>query len=73
MRSFLSWVVVGVDACAKFVDNVGKIIFSDSFMKHDAYSKRSSLLVTMQKTLILVAESMYVDQDATKTAKKWGC
>ena len=37
-----------VNACAKFVDSVGKVVVrSDSFVKRPAYSKRFSLFATM--------------------------
>ncbi|KAM1588536.1 hypothetical protein ACFX15_027087 [Malus domestica] len=51
-----------LDACTKFVDNVGKVIVClNSFAKRPAYSRRSSPIATMHKTLILVSESMCVD------------
>ena len=60
-----------IDAYAKLVDSVGKVVVrSDSFAKCSAYSRRSSLIATMHKTLILAAESMHVDQDAVKCAKE---
>ncbi|KAM2461599.1 hypothetical protein PS1_012547 [Malus domestica] len=60
-----------IDACAKFVDSVGKVfIRSDSFAKCLAYLRRSSLIVTMHKTLILATEFMHVDKNAVKYAKK---
>ncbi|KAM1686180.1 hypothetical protein TB2_033497 [Malus domestica] len=60
-----------VDACAKFVNNVGKVIIRlDSFAKCPAYSRRSSLIATMHKTLIPAAESMRVDQNVIKCAKE---
>ncbi|KAM2959910.1 hypothetical protein FF1_029668 [Malus domestica] len=60
-----------VDACAKFVNNVGKVVIRlDFFAKHPTYSRRFSLIATMHKTLILAAESMCVDQDAIKYAKE---
>lgn len=59
-----------VDACTKYVDSIGKVIHSDSLTKHPAYLRRSSLFVTMQKTLILVARSMWADQDAVKSANE---
>ena len=60
-----------VDAYAKFVDSVGKVIVpSDSFAKRLGYSRRFSLLAIMHKTLILVVESMRVDQYDVKCAKK---
>ena len=60
-----------VDACTKFVDNIGKVVVcSDSFAKLHAYSRRSSLLARIHKTLIMVAESMRVDHDAVKCVKE---
>ncbi|KAB2604951.1 S ribonuclease [Pyrus ussuriensis x Pyrus communis] len=60
-----------VDACAKFVDSVGKVIIClDSFANHHAYSMRSSLIATMYKTLILATKSMGVDQDTVKCTKE---
>ncbi|KAM1171371.1 hypothetical protein ACFX1T_021675 [Malus domestica] len=60
-----------IDVCTKFVDNVGKVVIrSESFEKRHAYSRRSSLVATMHKTLILAAKSMCVNQDAVKCAKE---
>ncbi|KAB2636519.1 protein TOC75-3 [Pyrus ussuriensis x Pyrus communis] len=60
-----------VDARAKFVDSVGKVVIrSDSFAKHPTYLKGFSLIATMHKTLILAAKSMRVDQAAVKCAKE---
>ncbi|KAM2546510.1 hypothetical protein TB1_017923 [Malus domestica] len=60
-----------VDAWAKFVDSVRTVVVcSNSFVKCPTYSRKSSLLATMHKTLILVAESMRVHQDAIKCAKE---
>ncbi|KAB2603643.1 S ribonuclease [Pyrus ussuriensis x Pyrus communis] len=60
-----------VDACAKFVDSVGKVvIYSNSFAKRPTYSRRSSLIAIMHKALILAPESMRIDQDAIKCAKE---
>ncbi|KAM1217213.1 hypothetical protein ACFX2J_013416 [Malus domestica] len=60
-----------VNAYAKFVDSVRKVIIhSDSFAKRPAYLMMSSLIVTMHKTLILVAKSMRVDQDVVKCTKE---
>lgn len=50
-----------VDVYSKFVDSVGKVICLDSFAKHSTYSRRSSLLAIMHKTLILAVESIRVD------------
>ncbi|KAM2889967.1 hypothetical protein FF1_013531 [Malus domestica] len=48
-----------VDAYAKFFDSFGKVVIrSDFFEKRLAYSRRSSLIATMQKTLILAAQSI---------------
>ncbi|KAM1815721.1 hypothetical protein ACFX12_000203 [Malus domestica] len=63
-----------IDACAKFVDSVRKVVVpSYSFVKCTTYSRSTSLIATMHKTFILVVESMCVDQDAVKCAKrpKW--
>ena len=60
-----------VNTYAKFVDSVRKVIVcSNSFAKHPAYQRRSSLIVTMHKTLILAAEFIRVHQDAVKCAKE---
>ncbi|KAM3011228.1 hypothetical protein FF2_029958 [Malus domestica] len=60
-----------VDVCIKFVDSVGKVVISsDFFAKHIAYSIKSFLIATMHKTLILATESIRIDQDAVKCAKK---
>ena len=50
-----------VDACAKFVLVWKVVIHLDSFVKRHVYLKRSSLIATMHKTLILAAESMRID------------
>ncbi|KAM2375294.1 hypothetical protein COP2_045329 [Malus domestica] len=56
-----------VDACARFVDSVGKIIIrSNSFVNCSAYSMKFFMIPTMHKNLILVAESMHIDQDVVK-------
>lgn len=59
-----------VNACTKFVNNVVKVFPSDSFTERHAYSRMSSLLTTMQNTLILVVESMLVYQDVVKATKE---
>ncbi|KAM2339397.1 hypothetical protein ACFX1X_018982 [Malus domestica] len=56
-----------VNAYAKFVDNVGKVVIRSNSL---TYSMRSSLIATMHKTLILAAEFMHIDQDAIKCAKE---
>lgn len=57
-----------LEACAKFVDGIGKVVNSSSFAKNTVYSCRSSLLIMMQKTMALAAESMCVNQDEAKAA-----
>ncbi|KAM1216520.1 hypothetical protein ACFX2J_012792 [Malus domestica] len=60
-----------VDACAKFIESVGKVVIHlNSFAKCFAYSMKSSLIAIMYKTLILATGSMRIDQDAVKYAKE---
>ena len=60
-----------VDAYAKFVDRVGKVVVrSYSFTKHPAYSRRSSLIAIMHKTLIMATEFIRVYQDVIKCANE---
>ena len=59
-----------MDACAKFVDGVKGIIGPGSFVKHTSEYRRAALLTMMQKTAILAAESMVLDQEDTKAAKE---
>ncbi|KAB2602743.1 S ribonuclease [Pyrus ussuriensis x Pyrus communis] len=60
-----------VDPCTKFVDSVGKaVIRSDSFTKRPTYSRRSFLIATMHKTLILTVECIRVNQDVVKCANE---
>ncbi|KAM2448798.1 hypothetical protein PS1_018960 [Malus domestica] len=56
-----------VNACAKFVNSVGKVVIRLNSL---TYSMRSSLIATMHKTLILAAEFIRIDQDAIKCAKE---
>ena len=58
------------DACAKFVDGVRGIIGPSSFVKHTSEYRKTALLSMMQKTAILAAESMVLDQEDTKAAKE---
>ncbi|KAB2608933.1 hypothetical protein D8674_012101 [Pyrus ussuriensis x Pyrus communis] len=59
-----------IDVCAKFVDGVKGVVGPSSFVKHMTRYKRIVLLAMMQKTMILEAESMLLDQEDTKAAKK---
>lgn len=59
-----------LEACTKFVDGIGKVVNLGSFAKSTVHSCQSSLLVTMQKIAVLVAESMRVDQDEAKATKE---
>ena len=59
-----------VDACAKFVDGVKGIIGPGSFVKHTPEYRRAALLTMMQKTAILAAESMVLDQEDIKAAQE---
>ncbi|TQE00430.1 hypothetical protein C1H46_013938 [Malus baccata] len=62
--------VEDMDACAKFIDGVRKVVYPSSFAKHTAEYRKTALLAMMQKTTILVAESMLLNQEDTKVAKK---
>ena len=59
-----------MDACAKFVDGVKRIIGPGSFVKHTPEYRRAALLTMMQKTAILAAESMVLDQEDIKAAQE---
>ncbi|KAM1382501.1 hypothetical protein ACFX2F_034968 [Malus domestica] len=60
-----------VDACAKIVDSIGKVIVcSNSFVKRPTYRRRSSLIARMHKTLILAIESMCINHDVVECAKE---
>ena len=59
-----------VDACAKFVDGVKGIIGPGSFVKHTPEYRRAALLTMMQKTVILAAESVVLDQEDIKAAQE---
>ena len=66
-----AYLLEDIVTCAMFIDSVGKVVVrSYSLAKHLAYSMRSSLIATMHKTLILVGESMRIDQDAVKCPKE---
>ncbi|KAM1396579.1 hypothetical protein ACFX2I_014257 [Malus domestica] len=58
-----------MDACAKLVDGVRRVVCPSSFAKHTTQYRRIALLAIMQKTMILTAESMILDQEDTKAAK----
>ena len=57
-------------ACAKFVDGVKGIIGPSSFVKHTSEYRRTAMSSMMQKTAILAAESMVLDQEDTKATKE---
>ncbi|KAM1764363.1 hypothetical protein ACFX11_003624 [Malus domestica] len=59
-----------MDACAKFVDDIIGIICPSLFTKYTTKYMKTVLLTMMQKTAILVAESMLIDQEDTKTTKE---
>ncbi|KAM1185201.1 hypothetical protein ACFX2G_014830 [Malus domestica] len=59
-----------MDVCAKFVDGIKWIVGPSSFAKHTTGHKRTAILAMMQKTVILAAESMFLDQENTKAAKE---
>lgn len=59
-------------ACAKFVECVGNAVGINVISKRPPDERRTSLIATMQKILILTAETMQVDRNAiygTKEAK----
>ncbi|XP_050136170.1 uncharacterized protein LOC126611895 [Malus sylvestris] len=59
-----------MDVCAKFVDGIKWIVGPTSFAKHTTEHIRTAILAMMQKTAILAAESMLLDQEDTKATKK---
>ncbi|KAM1185534.1 hypothetical protein ACFX2G_015136 [Malus domestica] len=59
-----------VDAYANLVDGVKGVIYPSSFAKHTTQYRRTALLAMMQKTTILAAEFMLIDQEDTKAAKE---
>ncbi|KAM1611018.1 hypothetical protein ACFXTN_021368 [Malus domestica] len=58
-----------MDICDKFVDCVKEIVGLSLFAKHTFEYRKTALLAIMQKTTILVAESIFLDQEDTKAAK----
>ncbi|KAM2099632.1 hypothetical protein ACFX1T_026895 [Malus domestica] len=59
-----------MDTCAKLVDGVKWVIYLSSFVKHSIKYRRAALLAMMQKTVILVAKSMLLNQKDTKAANE---
>ncbi|KAM1156450.1 hypothetical protein ACFX2B_026954 [Malus domestica] len=59
-----------MDVCAKFVDGVKEIVGPSLFAKHTPEYRKTALLAMMQKSTILAAESMFLDQEDTKAAKE---
>ena len=59
-----------MDVCAKFVDGVREVICPSSFAKHTTEYRKTALLAMMQKTAILVAEFMLLNQEDTKASKE---
>ncbi|KAM1121518.1 hypothetical protein ACFX19_003232 [Malus domestica] len=51
-----------MDVCAKFVDAVKGVVGPSSFVKYTTEYMRTALLSMMQKTTILAAESLLLDQ-----------
>ncbi|KAM2349303.1 hypothetical protein ACFX1X_012824 [Malus domestica] len=56
--------------CAKFVDGVRGVVCLSSFAKHTTKYRKTALLTMMQKTTILAAKSMLIDQKDTKEEAK---
>ncbi|KAM1486977.1 hypothetical protein ACFX2I_001096 [Malus domestica] len=59
-----------MDICAKFVDGVREIVGPSLFAKHTSEYRKAVLLSMMQKTTLLAAESILLDQEDTKAAKE---
>ncbi|KAM2824462.1 hypothetical protein COP1_034368 [Malus domestica] len=59
-----------MDVCAKFADGVKEIVGPSLFTNHTLEYRKIALLAMMQKTTILAAESMFLDQEDTKAAKE---
>ncbi|KAM1444897.1 hypothetical protein ACFX2I_040990 [Malus domestica] len=59
-----------MDPYVKFIDGIKGVVCPSSFMKHTTQYKRTALLAMMQKTKILVGESMFLDQKDTKATKE---
>ncbi|KAM0989655.1 hypothetical protein ACFX2A_013703 [Malus domestica] len=59
-----------MDACAKLVDSIKEVVCPSSFAKHITQHRRTALLAMLQKTEILAAESMLLNQAKTKAAKE---
>ncbi|KAB2612886.1 hypothetical protein D8674_035202 [Pyrus ussuriensis x Pyrus communis] len=80
-KRLLVWAIVrnppnlleDMDVCTKFVNDVKEAVSLSSFMKHTTEYRRTALLAMMQKTVILVAKSMFLNQEDTKVAKEIGC
>ena len=70
MCIFKPYLLEDIDACAKLVDGVRWVICLSSFAKHTTQYKMIALFSMMQKTAILAAESMLIDQQDTKVAKE---
>ncbi|KAM2022158.1 hypothetical protein ACFX16_044092 [Malus domestica] len=59
-----------MDACAKLVDGIRRVVCPSSFAKHTTQYSKTHLFAMMQKTAILAVESMFIDQEDTKAAKE---
>ena len=59
-----------MDACAKFVDGVRKVVCPSSFTKHTTGYRKTVLLAIIQMTAILVAEYRLIYQEDTKVGKE---
>ncbi|KAB2600330.1 hypothetical protein D8674_010601 [Pyrus ussuriensis x Pyrus communis] len=65
-----SYLPKDMDTCANLADGVRWVICPSSFAKHTTQYRRTTLLAMKQKTMILAAESMLLDQKDTKAAKE---
>ncbi|KAM1241592.1 hypothetical protein ACFX2J_046776 [Malus domestica] len=58
-----------MDVYAKFVDSIKGVVYLSSFVKHMTEYRMTALLAMMQKTTILAAKSMLINQENTKATK----
>ena len=70
MHFFKPDLLEDIDVCAKFVDAVRGVVCPSSFAKHTTKYMKIALLAMMQKTTILAAGSMLLDQKDTNAAKE---
>ena len=67
---FKPYLLKDMDECVKLVDGFRGVLCPSSFAKHATQYRMTALLAMMQKTTILEAKSMFLDQEDTKVAKE---